>query len=344
MSRHSLQRQRSSRSRRTTGSVLPSGRQAPARPAPAQTAHQPARPHAAPPHHAGASRRRRRRWSSSVIAWTAGGVALAVVLAVVLIGVTGGSPAKHPPARAGTVALPAALVKQVTSVPASVLDEVGIAGQAISSRATANPVNVVSGSSASIPTVGGKPAFFYLSAEWCPYCALERWSLVVALSRFGTFTGLAGVASSPSDFAPDTQTLTFAGARFSSPYIAFEPVEVQSATGAALDHPTAAEQRVLAVWDPRISFPFFDVAGRYVGGVPAWLSPTILQGLTRSQIAALLDEPASSTGRLIDANANYVTAAVCAVDGGRPGSVCSSAGVLAAAAQLRNAPEAVPVS
>ena len=39
-------------------------------------------------------------------------------------------------------------------------------------------------------TSGGKPEMLYIGAEYCPYCAAERWAMIVALSRFGTFSGL----------------------------------------------------------------------------------------------------------------------------------------------------------
>lgn len=36
--------------------------------------------------------------------------------------------------------------------------------------------------------INGKPAVVYITAEFCPYCAIERWGLVIALMRFGNFT------------------------------------------------------------------------------------------------------------------------------------------------------------
>ena len=36
----------------------------------------------------------------------------------------------------------------------------------------------------------GKPRIVYMGAEYCPYCATERWAMVNALSRFGTFSNL----------------------------------------------------------------------------------------------------------------------------------------------------------
>ena len=55
----------------------------------------------------------------------------------------------------------------------------------------------------SAPTrAAGKPEILYIGAEYCPYCATERWPLAVALSRFGTFTGLRGIHSSATDVYP----------------------------------------------------------------------------------------------------------------------------------------------
>ena len=44
-------------------------------------------------------------------------------------------------------------------------------------------------------TANGKPEMLYMGAEYCPYCAAERWAMIVALSRFGTFSGLATMHS-----------------------------------------------------------------------------------------------------------------------------------------------------
>ena len=41
-----------------------------------------------------------------------------------------------------------------------------------------------------------------MGAEYCPYCAAERWSMIVALGRFGTFSGLQTMRSSSTDSRP----------------------------------------------------------------------------------------------------------------------------------------------
>ena len=78
-----------------------------------------------------------------------------------------------------------ALTKQVTSVPAATLDQVG------AGAVTGTPSRI----SGAPLTSGGKPEMLYMGAEYCPYCAAERWSMIVALSRFGTFNGLTTTRS-----------------------------------------------------------------------------------------------------------------------------------------------------
>src|SRR5207302_7512423 len=71
----------------------------------------------------------------------------------------------------------------------------------------------------------GKPQILYIGAEYCPFCAAERWSLIVALSRFGTFQHLQLTTSSASDLYPNTSTFTFYRSAYTSPYLDFQSVE-----------------------------------------------------------------------------------------------------------------------
>ena len=70
---------------------------------------------------------------------------------------------------------------------------------------------------------------FFYGAEFAPYAAAERWPLVVALSRFGTFTQLGEVQSSLSTAFSDLATFTFWQVKYSSPYLALQSVERYSA-------------------------------------------------------------------------------------------------------------------
>ena len=166
-----------------------------------------------------AAQQRAQRRNRLLLAGGAIVVVVAVVLAFVLLQ-GGNSGVRHrggSPGPTGTAL--AALTAQVTSVPAAALDQVG-----------GGPVTSAPSAITGAPlTSGGKPEMLYIGAEYCPYCAAERWSMIVALSRFGTFTGLATTRSAARNGAgtaepyPSTATWTFANASFTSKYLDVHP-------------------------------------------------------------------------------------------------------------------------
>jgi hypothetical protein len=257
------------------------------------------------------------------------GAAMAVVVlalgALVLVKFTGRSAAK-PPANAAAQAS-AQLTSTLASVPASVLDKVG-AGK------VNTPPKAISGQQ--VLTANGKPLVVYVGAEYCPYCAAERWAAVIALSRFGTFSGLGQTHSSSTDVYPNTATLSFHGASYTSQYLQFQGVETQSnqpqGTGyAPLDTPTAQQQNLLNTFDapPYVpsnaagSIPFIDFANQGVVSGASY-SPQVLAGKSADQIAAALSDPSSPITQAIGGTANAFTTQLCQLTGGQPGAVCTS--------------------
>ncbi len=236
----------------------------------------------------------------------------------------------------GTV-LPASVAKDITSVPASTLDAVGI-GSVLSFMAAdeggAPPISAVSGSSL---TSNGKPEMLYIGAEFCPFCGAERWAMAVALSRFGTFTTpLRGFHSSPTDTDPNTPTLTYYKATYTSPYLVFTPVENENIDRGPLQNTTAAQQALWVKYDSSadgVGYPFIDFGNKYVIKVPTY-DPGVLAGMTWAQVAAALHNPSSAVAQGADGSANLITAAICKMTGGKPGNVCTSAGVVKASASL----------
>src|SRR5580693_3503560 len=223
----------------------------------------------------------------------------------------------------------AAVVDKVTSVPASTLDTVGNGGGAVTGKPT-----TISGSAL---TSSGKPEMFYMGAEYCPYCAAERWAMIVALSRFGTFTGLSTIHSSTTDSPAGIPTWTFFGSRYTSKYLTFTSVEetqnYRKGNSAALNvgyvplqTPTAAQQALLERYDTSGYIPFIDVANKYVevGNLLPY-GPQVLQGLSWSQIAQAMQDPSSTVAQCVDASANYLTAAILKVTGNQPASACTPA-------------------
>ena len=266
-------------------------------------------------------------------------VVLAVVLALVIVklnnkpAVAAASSSSNGPTGSALTSL----VNTTTSVPASTLNTVG-AGTFTGSLQpiTGNPAPLTS---------GGKPELLYIGAEYCPYCAANRWAMIVALSRFGTFSGLATVHSAVTNGAgdqepyPNTPTWTFVHATYSSPYLNFTPVELQTnipdtstGTYTNLQTPTSAQQALLTKYDapPYIdssgagSIPFLDFGNKYVS-IGVSYSNTALSGLTWSTLAAALHDPTSTAAKAVDGTANYYTAAICKMTGNQPASACTPA-------------------
>jgi hypothetical protein len=257
------------------------------------------------------------------------GVVAAIIIVFVLIANRGGSSGGNSnvlPVVSSSVA------NEVTNVSPHVIDTVGTGG-------TNDPFQFAKGAPA-LTGSGGKPRMVYIGAEYCPYCAAERWSMVVALSRFGTFTNLRAASSSSTDTDPNTPTFSFYGATYSSPYVDFVPVEEQNQDQSViLQTPTVEQQHLLDVYDAAPyattsgAIPFVDVGGQYVLS-GAGYSPTLLQGWSRDQIATKLANPGDSVTKSIVGQANYITAAICTQTQNKPANVCSDTAIQSIEQQL----------
>ncbi len=260
--------------------------------------------------------------------------ATAVLLVVaVLVAVRLATP-RAKPETSRTSSVPEAVLAAVTHVPVSTLEAAGVGTAA---ERAARGIRVPTRITPPIHLVAaGKPVVLYTGAEYCPFCAAERWPMVVALSRFGTFTDLHLITSSSSDVYPDTPTFTFYGAHYTSRFVTFEPVEIANRADQPLERPTAEQVRLLDRFDPPSGsppgspIPFLLIGGRcyQVGtGYPDTLiHPTGELGpaLPAGDIAGSLTLPGSALGRAIDIEANLLVGAICAATGNHPGSVCDT--------------------
>lgn len=285
------------------------------------------------------------------LAWGAVVVILLGVVALVTYALTHAS---SPTAPATPAVTSPAVLAALSSVPTSTFDAVGVTV----SGTTLTPPSLVTGPPPA--TVGGKPDVLFVGAEFCPFCAAERWPIVVALARFGRFTELHDSASAPQSVFPNTSTFTFDGVGYSSRYVALTGVELYSGTTGAdgtftrLSRLTPAQAGLVARNSPQAgggvagTTPFVDVAGRLVA-VTSGFSPALLAGLSQAQIADQIANPtppvkgsgsgtggtsATSIGQAIIAVANQLSAGICAATGQQPTTVCSSKGVRTADAAL----------
>jgi len=246
-----------------------------------------------------------------------GSVGLVLVVVVGLIVIK----ALSKPAKQGKSGdLPAAVAADITRVPAATLTTVG-------TGAISSPIGVNLKAITDKPlTSAGKPEMLYIGAEFCPFCAAMRWSMAVALSRFGTFGPLKGIHSSSTDEFPNTPTLTFLHQKYSSKYLTFVPVENEDINRKILQKTTKAQQALWVKYDSTsqgVGYPFIDFGNKVVLTGPLY-DPSMLAGLTWAQVAAKLKSPTGSVSQNIDGAANYVTAAICKMTDNTPSTVCSA--------------------
>jgi hypothetical protein len=183
-------------------------------------------------------------------------------------------------------------------------------------------------------TKAGRPEVLYVGAGYCPYCAEENWALIVALSRFGRFTGLATSRSPRFEGVAPIDGWTFYGSSYTSRYLAFAPLETHSNVlvkptadpGSAksyrpLQRFTAAEQAVMSQYDKPRQTPFIDFGGTATE-IGSGIVPTVLGGLTWSQIAADLRHPATTAGGAILFSVGLLTSELCQLTDDRPAAAC----------------------
>lgn len=182
-------------------------------------------------------------------------------------------------------------------------------------------------------TNGGKPELLYIGAEYCPFCAAERWAMVAALSRFGSFSSLSLTTSASEDVYPSTPTFSFYGAEYTSEYLAFTSVETntneRSGNGyKPLQTPSDA-QLAAAAETGQQGIPLLIFGGKYyISG--ATLDPSVLSERNYSGIAQLMADTSKPISQAVLGAANGITAAICGMTGGKPAAVCDSPGVQAA--------------
>ncbi len=251
----------------------------------------------------------------------AGGSVLAVLAVVaVLIGVKLASNGSSGGSGNGT-AQPA-VVSTVTSIPAATTEAVG--------KGTSNPKMLIPLSGAPALTSGGKPEVLYMGAEYCPFCATERWAMLNALSRFGSFSNIRFIHSSPDDTPASIPTLTFYQSGYSSKYVTFTPVEMQKIDKSALQNPTSEQTALLNKYDapPYVqggagSIPFLDFGGKYIISGASY-DYNVLSGKTWAQIATAMKDPSSDIAKGALGTANQMTAAICKLTGNQPATACTA--------------------
>ncbi len=172
-----------------------------------------------------------------------------------------------------------------------------------------------------ITMVNGKPTVVYYGAQFCPYCAVSRWGLIVALMRFGNFSKLSYMVSSSTDVYPNTPTFTFYGSSYTSNDITFEAVGIATRFNTPLQTPNKLENltfskfdlnNTLIPQDSRGGMPFIDF-GNYSYEVGSLILPSIIDNMNWSEIIDSLSNPSTTQSKNIIGLANIYTAQICEI-------------------------------
>jgi hypothetical protein len=166
---------------------------------------------------------------------------------------------------------------------------------------------------------GGKPILVYIGADYCMYCAAQRWPLVLSLMRFGNFTGLGYMASGVSE--GDYATFTFHGSSYSSRYIVFQSFENRDRNDQPLDNIPTNYTGPFSTYGS--AYPFLNFGNKYIV-TGALLDPSLLTGKDFQGVFS--DIRSNSTlGTQVKEVANVFTSLICKLTGNQPQSVCNQA-------------------
>lgn len=264
---------------------------------------------------ADAARRQRQRRQLVV----AGGGALLVVVAVAIAVLVAVRPNQPTATGNGRNAL-----SKLVALPESTLD-------AAPAPAPAQVPATLSGGQPL--TENGRPKVLYVGAEYCPFCAMQRWALIGAMARFGTFTGLTPTTSSSTDVHPDTPTFSFHGSSYESDYLAFQAVETQDRAGKPLETLSGSNLALFQEFNPGGSIPWVTYGG-LTATTGATVDPNSFDGKTYDQIIAGILDPGSDVGRTVVPAVDVITAQLCTLTKDQPANVCRAKSVRSASALL----------
>jgi Domain of unknown function (DUF929) len=214
-----------------------------------------------------------------------------------------------------------AVLNTITHINPSVLAQVN----------TGSATNLMKPVKGGTPLTGptGKPEVFYAGGEYCPFCAAQRWAIIVSLSRFGTFNNVTAITSAESSIS----TFTFHNSTYKSQYIDFVSLELQDnqLNHQPLENPTPAQQQLISTYDAppytrpenADAIPFIDIANQQVSSGSYYL-PDLLIGHSWDDIANQIKDPSTDISKNVLGTANYLTAAICVATQNQPARVCAA--------------------
>ena len=181
---------------------------------------------------------------------------------------------------------------------------------------------------------GGKLFVFFMGAEYCPYCATERWAIVRSLQKFGQWEDLKQTISAARDEPYlNLPTYDFTQATYNSGHIEFVAREVKDREFKPLQKLLKTEEKLVRKYNPKKEIPFLLIAGRFMQ-VGSGFPPKIFIGHTFRQTETELKKAESEIRKTIDEEANVISALLCL--SGLPPELCKETGTAELIAQANN--------
>jgi hypothetical protein len=156
----------------------------------------------------------------------------------------------------------------------------------------------------------GKSLVYFMGAEFCPFCAAERWAIVEALKKFGTWKYLKEGISSSNEKYPRISTWSFAKTKFISRYIEFIGKETADRNFKPLQELNADDYEILDRYNPDHLIPFLLIDGQYMQ-VGCGFNPKLLQTLDHKNIKVELENSHSDVGKVIKLEIDYIVTLIC---------------------------------
>jgi hypothetical protein len=158
--------------------------------------------------------------------------------------------------------------------------------------------------------------------------------VTLARSQFGSFDNLAVTHSGSDDVFPDTATVSFHGATYTSDLIAFNGVETRSNNKVdgqytALDTLSGEDLTLFSTYNapPYVSgqggsIPWIDLGGAAVHS-GASFTPELMKGKSVGDIATAIADPKSVLGQQIRSAAGNYVRVLCGLTKGEPATACA---------------------
>jgi len=157
-----------------------------------------------------------------------------------------------------------------------------------------------------------KKMIFFLSAGFCPYCAVERWAIVEALKNFGDWEILTSdKSSSTKEKYVNIPTFDFSRSKFSSKHIEFYGREIADRSFNEMNLLSKQDEKILDMYNPDKIIPFLLIDGQFMQ-TGTKLDPRLFENQTSEKITKLIEtDKENQITKEIRDQSNIITALIC---------------------------------